>query len=165
MFYHEKEYFVFKEEDPTAGPGSENLWQKAILNWASGITDEKYHPPTEYCGSTNPISIGFLEPGNETSDITGSFKVRIRVDSTNKIELVTLYANDKKVRSFTSPPYETDVELDRGTYTLKAKAKDSGGNERETEVKIGVVVAWDYSPPTPTPTPSPTGSPEPTDTL
>lgn len=161
--YEEKEYFVFKEEDPTAGPGEENLWQKSILNWTSDIGDERYHPPNEYCGSTNPISIGFIDPANETSDLEGSFGVRIRVDSTNNIELVTLYANDKKVRSFTSPPFETDVELDKGTYTLKAKSRDSGGNEREAEVKIGVEVAWDYIPPTPTPTASPVPSPSPTE--
>ena len=33
--FDEKEYFIFKEEDPTGGIDGENMWQKGILNWGN----------------------------------------------------------------------------------------------------------------------------------
>ncbi|MDP3994303.1 MAG: PBP1A family penicillin-binding protein, partial [bacterium] len=56
--YEEKEYFLFKEEDPTSGVGQPNRWQEGILNWLNTQSDTRYHPPTDYCGSS-PISVDF----------------------------------------------------------------------------------------------------------
>jgi len=159
--YEEKEYFIIKEEDPTAGPGQENLWQKGILNWISGQGDGRYHPPNDYCGETNPASVGFVEPGNESSNLPNKFKVRIRADSTSNIKEVTLFINGEKERGFSSPPYETEVELNEGTYELRAEAEDDNGRKADTTIKIGVKVDWDYVAPTPTPLASPTPTPSP----
>ncbi|MEJ2441316.1 MAG: hypothetical protein P8Y06_00110, partial [Patescibacteria group bacterium] len=49
--YEEKEYFIFKEEDPTAGPGDVNRWQEGINAWLETQGDSRYHPPFDYCGT------------------------------------------------------------------------------------------------------------------
>lgn len=157
--YEEKEYYLFKEEDPTAGPGGSNKWQEGILNWLNGQSDEKYHPPTEYCGSTNPVSVDFIQPGNESSDLASNFDIKIKAESTTKIGEVVLYIDGERIRGFTSSPYEYSADLLKGTHELKAWAKDKNGKEADRTIKIGVGVAWDYVPATPTPSPNPTPTP------
>ncbi len=160
--YDEKEFFVFKEEDPTSS-GGENLWQKGILAWLEGQTDSRYHPPTEYCGSGNPINIQFREPNNEQSDLGNKFMIDVRADSTNDISEVQLYVDNTRIITLTGQPYRHEIELPDGVYTLRAVARDSSGNERSTEIKVGVGVAWDSDKPTPTSNPTNTPRPSPTD--
>lgn len=150
--FYTKEYFTFKEEDPSAVGGLENLWQKAILNWVGSQSDERYHPPTDYCGATTPISVRFREPSNESSDLSETFNVKLSADSTDDIVKVELFVDGESVRTFNERPYETELSLDIGPHELKAKAKDSANRETETSVRIGVGVPWnDAEEPTPTP--------------
>ena len=152
--YEEKEFFVFKEEDPTASPGEPNRWQEGILSWLSSQSDSRYHPPVDYCDSSNPISVEFESPTDRTSNLPTNFKIKIRADSTTDISQVELEIDGTKVRTFTGPPFEYDASLADGVHTLRAKAKDSSGKESDRTITIGVNVAWDYSSsPTPTPTP------------
>ncbi len=162
--YDEKEFFVFKEDDPTAGPGGENKWQKGIDEWLTTQTDSRYHPPTEYCESQNQIEVKILEPEDHgqinCGQATCPLTVKVEPISLNEIVLVEIYVNEEKKASMTSIPYERDFTLPDGTYTIKARARDSKGNEGEREIKIGVNVPWNWSPsPTPTPTLSPTPIP------
>jgi len=158
--YEEKEYFIFKEEDPTSG-GGPNKWQEGILNWLSTQSDPRYHPPTEYCGATNPLSIDFDTPHDKDSNLSSSFEVRLRADSTSDIKEVSLDVDGSLFRTFTKPPYTANLSLDKGVHKLKARAKDQDGHQSEREITIGVGVAWDYVPPTPTPSliPTPTATP------
>ncbi len=160
--YEEKEYFIFKEEDPTSD-GGPNKWQEGILNWLSTQSDPRYHPPTEYCGATNPLSIDFDTPRDKDSNISSNFEVRLKADSTSDIKEVSLYIDGSLFRTFTKPPYAANLSLDKGVHRLKARAKDQDGHQSEREITIGVGVAWDYVSPTPPPTlivsPSPTLSP------
>jgi 1A family penicillin-binding protein len=158
--YEEKEYFIFKEEDPTSG-GGPNKWQEGILNWLSTQSDPRYHPPTEYCGATNPLSIDFDTPHDKDSNLSSSFEVRLRADSTSDIKEVSLDVDGSLFRTFTKPPYTANLSLDKGVHKLKARAKDQDGHQSERGITIGVGVAWDYVPPTPTPSliPTPTATP------
>jgi hypothetical protein len=154
--YEEKEYFVFKEEDPTAKSGDPNKWQEGILAWTATQGDSRYHPPTDYCGTSNPVGVVIVSPGDHSSNLPKKFNVEIRADSTNDIVQVELYVDGGKIRTFTGPPYKQDVELSDGVHIIMGKAKDANGNESDRSITIGVSVAWDYSPSsTPTPTPTP----------
>jgi len=165
--FEEKEYFVFREEDPTAaapgGPaspqGGENRWQRGIDEWLAGQTDARYHPPTEYCDTQNQIEVKIKEPQDQ-SQVATDFRVLADPVSVNDIVLVVFFINGEKKDSTTSFPYEKYFSLTNGTYTLKVRAQDSRGNTGEREIKIGVNVPWDWSP-SPSPTPSPP-SPTPT---
>lgn len=151
--YDEKEFFVFKEEDPTAG-GGPNKWQEAILSWLLTQSDSRYHPPTEYCGTSNPVSVGFESPGDK-SQPGKNFEVKIRAESTVNIERVEFYIDGNNKRNFSGPPYTYEVteavdNLSDGLHTLRAKARDVDGRESDNTITIGVNVD-----PNATPTPTP----------
>lgn len=151
--YEEKEFFVFKEEDPTAGTGP-NRWQEGILAWLQDQTDPRYHPPTDYCTGTNaaPLNVEFTSPRDRDSNLGDTLTIRFTVDAINAIELASLEIDGAKVRSFTKPPYEHEVTLTDGVHKLRAIAKDEKGNESDRIITIGVGVLWNA---TPTPSPSP----------
>jgi 1A family penicillin-binding protein len=161
--YDEKEYFVFKEEDPTAAPGEENLWQKGINEWLSTQGDTRYHPPTDYCGTENPLNVEFRNPKDHDSNLSGNFTVEVSAVSTSKIKQIKLEIDGERVRTFDNPPYTQDANLEKGVHKLKAIAEDENGNVSDRNITVGVDVAWDYTP-SPTQTPTPTEEPSPTPT-
>ncbi len=145
--YDEKEYFVFKEEDPTAKSGEPNRWQEGILNWLSTQTEEKYHPPTDYCGTGNPISIKFISPTDQTSNLGADFEIRFSAESTAQIVNIDLEIDGTKVRSFDAPPYTHQVSgLSAGTHQIRVRVKDANNKESDSMIRIGVGVAWDATP-------------------
>jgi hypothetical protein len=152
--YDEKEFFVIKEEDPTAGTG-ENKWQKGILEWISTQSDGRYRPPTEYCGTTNPVNVEFDYPTDRTSNLPNNFTIKVRADSTSKIVQIELEIDRVKKRTFDGPPFTYEVtDISNGVHEIRAKAKDEKGNESDRRITIGVNTSWDF-----TPTPSPTATP------
>ena len=151
--YDEKEYFVFKEEDPTAGAGETNRWQDGINAWLSTQGDDRYHPPSDYCGTSNPVNVEFVSPTDRTSNLPNKFAVEVRADSTANIVQIELEIDGTKSRTFTGPPYRHDADLTDGVHEIRAKARDDQGNESDRTITIGVNTEWDYSP-----TPSPTAT-------
>lgn len=152
--YDEKEFFIFKEEDPTSGKSGENKWQKAILAWISTQPDSKYHPPNDYCGTQNPVNVEFLTPADKSSNLGNKFTVEARADSTSNISQVELYVDGERIRTFLAKPYKEEVNLTNGVHNIRVFARDSAGKESDRNITVGVNVAWDYSPtsiPTPTP--------------
>ena len=149
--YDQKEYFVFKEEDPTAKSGEPNRWQEGILGWLSTQGEPRYHPPTDYCGTSNPINIRFISPTDQTSNLGNDFEIRFSAESTVQIVNVDLEIDGTKVRSFDGAPYIHPVRgLSTGTYQIRVRAKDANGKESDSMIRIGVGVPWNY---TPSPTP------------
>lgn len=148
--YNSKEYFVFKDEDPTAAPGGPNKWQEAILNWENTQTDQRYHPPTNFCGSGNPVNVSFSNPGDHNSNLPNSFTIKFIADSTNDIVEADLFIDGSKVQSFSSVPYTYNANLSTGVHTLRALATDSQGKQSDRTITVGVGTNWDASP-SPTP--------------
>jgi 1A family penicillin-binding protein len=141
--YDSKEYFVFKEEDPTAAAGAQNRWQEGILAWLNTQSDPKYHPPTDFCGSSNPINVEFVNPTDRASNLPNSFTIKFKIDAVRDIVQADLYINGKSEKSFSSVPYEAAVNLENGVYTLKAVAKDTEGKTSERVITVGVGTEWD----------------------
>jgi 1A family penicillin-binding protein len=146
--YDNKEYYVVKEEDPVSTDGK-NRWQEAILTWIGGQSDSKYHPPTEYCGTVNPINVEFNSPTDRTSSLPNKFTIQLRADSSSQIVMMELEVDGVKRRTFDGPPFSYEADLTDGVHTLRAKAKDSEGHESDRVITIGVNTTWDASP-TPT---------------
>lgn len=155
--YDEKEFLVFKEEDPTAADGQTNRWQGSILKWVAAQSDPKYHPPTEICETGNPIEVRINEP-QDHSQLGNNFSMKIGPVALYNIIKVEIYVDGSLKETLTNSPFEKDLSLSDGTHTLKARAYDDKGNANEREIHVGVNVPWDYSPPTPTPIP-PTATP------
>jgi 1A family penicillin-binding protein len=156
--YDEKEYFFFKEEDPTAGPGDPNRWQEGILNWLNEQDDQRYHPPAEFCSTQEDIEVEIQEPGNESRVNSNQVKVKIIPKSASGIEWVEIFIDGELMARFSSPPYEGTYNLEDGTHTVRAKARNQAGKEGQRESKFGVNVPWDWQP-TPPSSPTPKLSP------
>lgn len=149
--YDSKEYFIFQESDPTAG-GGPNKWQEGINNWLSGQGDAKYHPPSDYCGSGNPVNVSFVSPTDHASGVPSDVTIKFTADSTNDIVQTDLYIDGAKVRSFSSVPYEyqcNSTVCTTGVHTLRAVATDSQGKQSDRTITIGVNTAWDSATPSP----------------
>ncbi len=155
--YDTKEYFIFKEEDPTAAPGQPNKWQEGILNWLNTQGDSRYHPPTNYCGTSNPLAIEFNSPPDQTSNMsTGDYTVNYSVNSTSAITQSDLRLNDSQICSFSNGAnnYLCKVNFpSNSVYLLKARATDADGHQVEKVITVGVGMDWNV---TPSPSPSPT---------
>jgi 1A family penicillin-binding protein len=141
--YDEKEFFVFKEEDPFGTP---NRWQEGILSWLTTQTDARYHPPTEYCGTKNPVNVEFNNPHDQDSNLPNQFAINIKADSTSDITQIQLEIDGLVVRTFDGGPYEFDADLKKGVHTLRAIAKDSSGNQSDRTITVGVGVFWNATP-------------------
>lgn len=150
--YDEREFYIFKETDPVSTDGV-NRWQDGINAWLATQTDGKYHPPTDYCGTANPVNVEFKYPTDRTSNLSNKFTVEIRPDSTATITEVTLDVDGNRVRVWNTPPFKEDVDLTSGVHSLRARARDSNGKESERVITIGVNTNWDANQQTPTPTP------------
>jgi len=162
--YDDREFIYLKEEDPTSAVGGPNKWQEGILNWIGTQTDDRYRPPTDYCGSSNPLSINFVNPGDHSSNLDNKFTIEFRVESTSGINEAELFIDGSRIRGFTSAPfrYEITNPLSDGVHEIKVTAKDANGNSADKTIKVGVKVNWDYVPATPTPISTPSPSPTPT---
>lgn len=159
--YEEKEYLIFKENDPFAKAGEANRWQKGIDDWIAKQPDNRYRPPTEYCNSTNEVHV-ILKPENH-AQVESSFNIKVEPISMNDISRVEIFINGESKKVLSSPPFEIGVTLPEGKYTIRADVRDSSGNEGRGESKIGVNIPWDWEPtPTPAPTATPTNTPAPT---
>lgn len=162
--YEEKEYYVFKENDPTGGIGGINKWQEAIDKWLLAQGDPKYHSPSEYCGTQNPISVEILEPSDKSSNLAKNFTIKIKAESTSDIVSVTLTIDEVKVKTFDKPPFNYDVQnLSDGVHTILVRATDANSKESEKKITVGVGVPWDFfATASPSPTPISTPTPNPT---
>jgi 1A family penicillin-binding protein len=143
--YDPKEFFIFKEEDPTAAKGGQNRWQEGILNWLNGQSDFRYHPPNDYCGTTNPVNVEFINPTDRLT-VSNKFTVKFKADSSVDIVSAELEVDGSKVKDFTNLPFEVEVNLTDGIHTLRAKAKDTNGKESDRQITIGVNTSWSPSP-------------------
>ncbi len=149
--YEEKEFFIFKEEDPTAGPGEANRWQEGILNWLESQSDSRYHPPNDYCNpANNPVNVEFVNPKDQASNLPNDFTIKIKAESTSGIVNLELDIDGNKVKDFNAPPFEHQVSLSDGVHSFRAKARDEKGNESDRKITIGVNSSWNTSP-SPTP--------------
>src|SRR5258706_7741531 len=152
--YDSRENFQFVEQDPTAAPGGQNKWQEGIINWLNGQSDARYHPPTDYCGSGNPVDVEFTNPTDKTSNInSGDTTVTFTANSSATIAQADLQVDGSQKCAFNNGAnnYSCKVTFSKGVHTLTATATDSNNHKSNREITIGVEVTWDYATPAPTP--------------
>jgi 1A family penicillin-binding protein len=164
--YDNKEFFQFKEEDPTSGTSGVNRWQEAILNWLNTQSDSKYHPPSDYCGTSNPLSVEFTNPHDHDSNLsTGDITVTFTANSNSAITQVDLKSNGSKICTFNNGANNYSCKVNfpsNGIYVLEALAMDAANHQSNRSITIGIGQSWQPTPaptPTTTPTVSPTASP------
>ncbi|MFA7300940.1 MAG: PBP1A family penicillin-binding protein [Candidatus Shapirobacteria bacterium] len=150
--YNTKEYFNFVESDPVSTDGK-NRWQEGINNWIGTQGDkDKYIPPTNYCRLDGMVTVNFDSPSDHQT-VGSNFDIRVSTSSLKKINEVKLWVNGSEQKTWGERPFETNLNLSEGLYTLKIRATDIDGASNEREIKIGINKPWDW---TPSPTASPT---------
>lgn len=159
--YEEKEYFIFKEEDPVSSDG-QNRWQQGIDEWLKTQTDSRYHPPSEFCGNISEVEVNIQEPGNEVQLSGSEVKVAGKIISINDIARIEIRINGQLKETLEQTKhFEKIFNLPTGTYVVNVRAFDNQGNMGEREAKFGLNVSWDWQPtPEPTHTPVPTPTPQ-----
>lgn len=164
--YEEKEYFVFRENDPFAGEGEENRWQKGIDEWLATQGDGRYHPPTDQCEGGTAAAVRINNPEHQHNYDGDKIEVDMSVFSDKKIEKVDILIDGSKRETLTSKPYKTELTLSPGSYELQGRAMLEGGEVISSgNLRFGIGgIDWDTPDPTPTPSPSPTPAPTPTPT-
>jgi len=150
--YDNKEFYVFKEEDPTAAPGAPNRWQEGILDWLNTQSDAKYHPPTDYCGTANPVNVDFQSPRDKDGNLGSSFDIKIIANSTSDIKEVDIEIDGTRVATLNSLPYQYSASgIASGNHTIRAIAEDTKGYRSDRIISVAVGQA--YASPTPSPSP------------
>lgn len=147
--YDTKEYYQFKEEDPTAGVGGTNRWQEGILNWINTQADSKYHPPTEYCGTSNPLNVDFIDPHDHDTLSTGEKVIVFTANSNSAITQVDLKLNGSKICTFNNGANNYSCKVNfpsNGVYTIEAIATDAGNHQSSRTITVGVGQSWDATP-------------------
>ncbi len=152
--YDTKEYFFFKEEDPFAVDGK-NKWQEGILNWENTISDARYHPPTDYCGSGSKIVVIIRSP-NDHGQFGNDVDIAADVASSSHINKVDFAVDGSIKQTLTSSPWEVTVNISgSGNHSITVFAQDDQGNTDSRSVDIGINQAWSEATPTPTSSPTP----------
>jgi penicillin-binding protein 1C len=161
--YDEKEYLVLRESDPVSQDGL-NRWQEGINAWIAGQPDEKYKPPTEYCGESTDIFVRLNKPENEKKYDSEDIEINAEADSGDGIEKLEIYVNGNVKETVNGRTYSGTIKLPAGRYEIWVKARSRSGKERESgKAKIGTGGQdWKANDPTPAPTPSPSPTPAPT---
>lgn len=160
--FEEKEFIVFKVEDPLSFDGK-NRWQEGVDKWLKSQADSKYHPPTEVSTTKqNEVRVLIKEPSDKSRIDNNDIRVKAEIVSLAEVVKVEILANDVVRRETSGKSIEEVINLNDGVYVLKVRADDSSGNRGEAEVKIGVNRNWDEKKPEPTNTPMPTNTPTPT---
>ncbi|OGM30207.1 hypothetical protein A2630_03215 [Candidatus Woesebacteria bacterium RIFCSPHIGHO2_01_FULL_44_10] len=139
----EREFFAFAEEDPSGPP---NLWQEGINAWWDGSLDRYPRAPTHYCGNQeNLLDVDFENPRDQQSNLGNSQNIKLKVTTSAGVEVVELYIDTAKVRSFTGAPYEYNTDLTDGVHELKAIVKDKDGKQKDRTITIGINTEWNAS--------------------
>lgn len=153
-----KEFFQFKENDPTAAPGGPNKWQEGVNNWLSGQSDSRYHPPTDYCGTANPLNIDFTNPHDQDPSLNPTFTATFTANSSSAITQADLQVDGKTICTFNSGAndYSCPITnaLSNGNHTLQADATDAANHQSNRIITIAV-----GGPLNATPVPSPSSTP------
>lgn len=161
--YDEKDFFVFKEDDPVSGDGI-NRWQQAIDDWLKTVGDDKYHPPTEMSDSKkDEIIVSIHKPDERARYDDYDVEVNADAKALKTIVRMVLEVDDQEKRSWAADTVSERVNFTKGPHKIRIKAIDQDGNEGAAERRIGIFCPWDGCPlPTSTPLPTPTFTPTPT---
>lgn len=164
--FEEKDFYVFKEDDPVSGDGK-NRWQEAIDKWASEQTDDKYKWPHDTSDeSAEDLVVSISEPHNRSTVDTNDVHVKAKIISggpkIKKVE-INITGSEEKHKSWDGDTKQVDetFNLKDGVYKVQVVATNEKDKKVESTMEIGVKKPWDDkgSLPPPTATTAPTAVP------
>jgi penicillin-binding protein 1C len=144
--YDEKNYIIFKENDPTNLSGK-NMWQEGIDKWLEGQGDSLYHPPKDTSTTNeNSVIVRIKSPSDMSQTDNNSVEVNAEAKAAKDIKKMELYVDDYLKNTFNANSFNQKLNLDTGIHKIKVKAFNSSDNTGESEIKIGVKVSPNETP-------------------
>lgn len=136
--YVEKEFFIFKEQDPLSTDGK-NRWQEAIDEWAKHQNDDRWKPPTNISSENlDDIKIQINDPQDMTRVNSNDFRIYAKAISNYALKSFELYVgSERKIRT-NEAIIDQNLHLENGLYKLIFKAANEKGKEETKELTIGI---------------------------
>lgn len=159
--YDEKDYIIFKENDPISTDGK-NRWQEGIDEWVKGQGDEKFHPPTEVSDAAqDTVVVSIKSPEDKQRIDANTVTIKAKIASYHPLKNIKILINNNEIRNYNEDKREIEetINLSDGAYELKINAINEKDNNGGSSIKFGINTAWDYVSPTSIPTPSLTPTP------
>ena len=148
--YDEKQYIVFKEDDPVSNDGK-NRWQDGINAWIDSQPDNaKFKPPTDTYNGTNQVVINIKSPSDQSQVNDNNVTVSGEVISTADIDSVQVSLGGS-TKSSSGKDFSQTFSVPNGQYDIHVHAVDKRGTSSDRDIHIGV--NQPYQTPTPNPTP------------
>lgn len=154
--YEEKQFIVFREDDPVSSDGK-NRWQEGIDAWINSQGDTgKFKPPTETYSGTNQVVLTISSPSDKSQVGSNTVEIKGKVLSTADIRKVEFFVDGDKKKEVSDREFSVTLNIPNGQHTIRVRGEDSRGQAADREVKIGVNEPYAEATSTPSPSPSPT---------
>lgn len=152
--YEEKEFIVFKEDDPISTDGK-NRFQEGINQWLATNPDPKYHPPTDTSSAkTDDLVVNIDQPNDQQRYEINDIQIKVEAFSLNQIVSLEIEIDGVVKKTTDQSTIDEVFHLSDGPHLIKVRGKDNKGKTAEGTVRIGVKSSWESVLPTPSPTPA-----------
>lgn len=136
--YREKQFYVFKEQDPVSTDGK-NRWQEGIDAWIAGQSDPRFKVPTETADAADPITLVIKEPNSERLRIDSNrLKITAEATAQKDVRKMEIFVDGKLVKDKEGKFISEEIELENGQRRVMVKATDVDGRSAERNVRVGV---------------------------
>jgi 1A family penicillin-binding protein len=132
--YDEKRFIVLSEKDPLT---NRDLWQVGINRWIASQADPKYKMPTEYCNAESGIDVQLYSP-KDKSRVDGEVTISFDVASASELTKVEVWVNDYLEKSFSGPPYNMKLKLNKGRHKVRVVATNKDGRTADKIAEFAV---------------------------
>ncbi len=140
--YEEKDFLVFKENDPVS-TDNRNRFQEGIDQWLVQNPDPKYHPPTQSSqAKSEDLVVNIYSPEDQKKYESNDVRIKAEAFSLNQIVKLEVEINNSVKKTTQEPKIDEVFHLDDGPYLIKVRATDNKGNQTEGKVRIGVNTSW-----------------------
>lgn len=137
--YDEKDFIVFRENDPTSLDEKVNKWQEGIDAWVNGQNNDQYKLPKETSShDENNVVVQIKRPGNNSRIDDSSVEIEAKAVASHAIKKMELFVDDAQKTSVDGSSMNERLNLSDGVHKIKVKAYDDQGRSGESEIKIGI---------------------------
>ncbi len=149
--YNEKDFIIFKENDPTGGKDGKNLWQEGIDNWIGSLGDPVFNPPKDTSSANeNSVVVRIKNPSDMAQIDSNNLQVYADAKALKDIKKMELYIDNSLKTTVNNNSLEENLNLEIGIHRIKVKAYNTSNDSGESTVTVGIKTS-----PNPTPAPLP----------
>ncbi len=161
--FDQKEFVLLHEDDPYSMDGV-NRWQDGINTWIASQSDDKFKPPTDYCGDNSDLFVRINQPNDQQRINVEDIIVDANADSGDGIEKMEIWMDNNLKETVNDKNYHNVIHMPAGQHEVYVKAFARGGKVAQSGTMHIGTGGQDWQHPTPAPTSTPTPTPKPSGT-